>query len=89
MARIKITPEQVRGVSNEFNQASGQSQEMVTRLTSSIQTLSTDWEGMTKERFYNEFTQWQNSMKQFVTLLQGISKQLEQIAGRFETVDQG
>lgn len=87
MTRIKITPEQIRQVASEFKGASNQSQEMVSRLSSTINGISPDWEGMTKERFYNEFQQWQQSMRQFVELLQNIGQQMDAIATRFEQTD--
>lgn len=87
MARIRITPEQVRQVSGQFRQAGQQSQEMVTRLQSTINGMQSEWEGLTKEKFYNEFQQWQTSMKAFVELLGGISHQLDAISTRFEQAD--
>ncbi|MDH7578617.1 MAG: WXG100 family type VII secretion target [Bacillota bacterium] len=87
MVKILITPEQVRQVSAQFKQASQQSQEMVTRLQNQVNSLQPEWAGLTKERFYQEFTQWQATMRQFVDLLNGIGQQLDAIAQKFETVD--
>lgn len=88
MARIRITPEQVRQVGNQFKQASAQSDQMVNQLRNTINSLQGDWEGMTKERFYGEFQQWATSMTQFVQLLNQIGQQLEAIAERFRGLDQ-
>jgi WXG100 family type VII secretion target len=88
VARIKITPDQVMGVAGDFKNASAQSSEMVTRLTGVINNLAPEWEGMSSQRFYQDFQQWQAAMKQFVDLLGGISLQLEQIAHRFREADQ-
>lgn len=87
MARIKITPEQVRQVAQQFAQAASQSQDMVSRLTNSINSMQPEWEGMTSQRFYGDFQQWSAQMKQFTELLNGINQQLVQIADRFSTVD--
>jgi len=89
MARIKITPDQVRQVGNQFKQASQQSNEMVSRLQNTMNSMEPEWEGLTKERFYQEFQQWRTSMNQFVELLNGIGQQLDAIAARFEAADQG
>jgi len=89
MARIKITPDQVRQVGGQFKQASQQSQEMVGRLQSTMNSMEGEWEGLTKERFYQEFQQWRTSMNQFVELLNNIGQQLDAIAARFEAADQG
>ena len=89
MARIRITPDQVRQVGSQFKQASQQSNEMVGRLQSTMSGMEGEWEGLTKERFYQEFQQWRTSMNQFVELLNGIGQQLDSIAARFEAADQG
>jgi WXG100 family type VII secretion target len=88
MARIKVTPEQVRQVASQFKQASGDSQQMVNRLSQTVNGLQPDWEGMTKERFYQDFQQWSTSMRQFVELLNNIGQQLDAIAARFAQADQ-
>ena len=88
MARIKITPDQVRQVGGQFKQASQQSQEMVSRLQNTMNGMEPEWEGLTKERFYQEYEQWRSSMNQFVELLNGIGQQLDAIAARFEAADQ-
>lgn len=88
MAKITITPEQIRQVSSQFSQSSGQSQEMVTRLTNALNTMQPDWQGMTSQRFYSDFQQWSGQMTKFVELLNSISTQMNQIADRFATADQ-
>ncbi len=87
--RIKITPEQVRQVANQFKQASQQSQEIVNRLQATMNNLQPDWEGITQQRFYGEYEQWRTSMNQFIQLLQSIGQQLDAIAERFAAVDRG
>ena len=89
MARIRISPDQVRQVGSQFKQSSQQSQEMVTRLQNTINNIMPEWEGLTQQRFYQDFQQWQTSMTQFVELLNGIGQQLDAIAARFEAADQG
>lgn len=88
MARIKITPEQVRQVAQQFAQSSSQSGEMVSRLTNAINSMQPEWEGMTSQRFYSDFQQWSAQMKQFTELLNSINNQLVQIAERFASADQ-
>lgn len=88
MARIRITPEQVRQVAGQFAQAANQSQEMVTRLTNAVNAMQPEWEGMTSQRFYSDFQQWSTQMTRFVELLNSISTQLNQIADRFAAADQ-
>ncbi len=87
MARIRVSPEQVRQVSSQFKQSSQQSQEIVNRLQNQITGLQGEWEGMSKEKFYGDFQTWQTNMRQFVELLNQISQQLDAIAARFEQAD--
>jgi WXG100 family type VII secretion target len=89
MVRIKVTPEQVRQVSGEFKRAGGDSQQLVARLQQAVNNLQPDWEGMTQQKFYSDFQQWQTSMRNFVELLNSISQQLDAIAARFEAADKG
>lgn len=89
MVRIRITPQQVRTVGGDFHRASQESADMVNKLKTAVDGLGQEWEGMTRERFYAEFAQWQTSMRQFVDLLEGVGKQLDVIADRFETLDRG
>jgi len=88
MARIKVTPEQVRQVASQFAQSASQSEEMVARLTNAINSMQPEWEGMTSQRFYSDFQQWSAQMKQFTELLKSINQQLNQIADRFAAADQ-
>lgn len=87
MARINITPEQVRQSAQQFKQASQQSQEIVNRLQSSVNTLGAEWQGMSKERFYQQFEQWKGSMTQFVQLLNQIGTEMDAIAARLASAD--
>ena len=88
MARIRVTPEQVRQVATQFSQAASQSEDMVGRLTNAVNGMQPEWEGMTSQRFYGDFQQWSAQMRQFIELLKGINTQLNQIADRFAAADQ-
>ena len=88
MARIKVTPEQVRNVATQFGQASQQTQQMISNLSKSVNGMQSEWEGMTSQKFYQEYQQWNQQMSKFIELLNGINKQLNDIATRFAQVDQ-
>jgi WXG100 family type VII secretion target len=89
MANIKISPDQVRQMSNQFKQASEQSRQMLATLNSSVDGAQGQWEGMTQQRFFQEYEQWKASMTQFAQQLDDISNQLNSVATRFETIDTG
>jgi WXG100 family type VII secretion target len=88
MVRIRVTPEQVRQVGSQFKQASSESQAMVNKLQQAMNQLEPEWEGLSRQRFYSEYQNWRNSMNQFVQLLDGVGRQLDDIARKFESVDQ-
>ena len=87
MSRIKIAPEQVRQMANQFRDASQQSQQMFSNLTNTVNGMQGEWEGMTQQRFFQEFEAWKNAMTQFIQLLDSVAQQLEATAARFEEID--
>lgn len=88
MARITITPEEVHQAASKFKNASGQTQEIVSSLQSLMGSMQPQWEGMTSQRFYQDYEQWRTSMTQFVELLSRIGTELDSIADRFAAADQ-
>jgi len=87
MARIKVSPEQVRQVAGQFRQASQQSQEITNNLNRTMSSLQPEWEGLTQQRFYAEYEQWRTAMNQFVQLLNNIGQQLDAVAEKFAATD--
>lgn len=89
MGRIKVTPDQIRQMSAQFKQAGEQSRQMLSTLNTTVDGMQPEWEGMTQQRFFQEYEQWKASMTQFAQQLEDISQQLDTVAARFETVDTG
>lgn len=85
---IRINPQRVRDVSRQFQQTSQQSQEMVTRMRSTVTNLGQEWDGMSEQHFMGDYQKWEKQMTQYVTMLQDISKHLDRIAREFEQLDQ-
>ncbi|WP_036647701.1 WXG100 family type VII secretion target [Paenibacillus pini] len=86
--RILITPEQVDQVANQFKQSGEQSQQIVSTLTQAIHGMEGQWEGMTKQRFFQEFQDANKQMQSFVQILNSISQELTAIATKFRSVDE-
>ncbi|BFH63737.1 MULTISPECIES: WXG100 family type VII secretion target [Paenibacillus] len=86
--RILITPEQVESVANQFKQGGEQSNSIVTGLQQAINGMEGQWEGMTKQRFFQEFQEASKQMQSFVQILNNISQELTAIAQKFRTVDE-
>lgn len=85
--RILVTPAELRNVARQFQQGGDQTEQMTNRLTQALNGMQGQWDGMTKERFFQEFQNASNNMKQFVQMLESISQQLNSIADRFEQLD--
>ena len=89
MSQIRVSPDQVRQMSGQFKQASQDSQQILGNLANSVNNMQGQWEGMTQQKFFQEFEQWKSSMNQFTQLLDSVSHQLDDLATRFETIDAG
>jgi WXG100 family type VII secretion target len=89
MVRILITPEQVDTASQKFAAACEQARTMTSELNSTIEGMSGEWSGMTKEKFFSQFQEAKTAMNHFCELLTAISQDLKRIAERFRAADQG
>lgn len=86
--RITISPEQVDQVAAQFKQSSEESRQIIAGLTHSIQQMEGEWEGMSKERFVQQFQEADKQMKSFMFILENISQELTLISQKFRTIDQ-
>ncbi|WP_339177732.1 WXG100 family type VII secretion target [Paenibacillus sp. FSL R5-0701] len=87
MSTIKVTPEQLHHVSNQVDQARQQLEHIRSELTRQIMFVQMMWMGATQERFYYEFEQSRPILDKALESMVGISKELKEIATRFENVD--
>ncbi|RPK28351.1 WXG100 family type VII secretion target [Paenibacillus xylanexedens] len=87
MNTIKVTPEQLHHVSNQVDQARQQLEHIREDLTRQIMFLQQMWLGVTQERFYYEFEQSRPVLQKALESMVGISKELKDIAMRFENAD--
>ncbi|MFX3646275.1 MAG: WXG100 family type VII secretion target [Paenibacillus sp.] len=87
MSTIKVNPEQLHHVSNQVDQARQQLEHIRSDLTRQIMFVQMMWMGATQERFYYEFEQSRTILDKALESMVGISKELKEIATRFENVD--
>ncbi|OMF06301.1 WXG100 family type VII secretion target [Paenibacillus sp. FSL H7-0942] len=87
MSTIKVTPEQLHHVSNQVDQARQQLEHIRSELTRQIMFVQMMWMGATQERFYYEFEQSRPILDKALESMVGISKELKEIAMRFENAD--
>lgn len=87
MNTIKVTPEQLHHVSNQVDQARQQLEHIREDLTRQIMFLQQMWLGVTQERFYDEFARSRPVLQRALEGMVNTSKELKDIATRFENVD--
>ncbi|TDT51990.1 WXG100 family type VII secretion target [Fonticella tunisiensis] len=88
MADIRVNPDELDRLAGEFQNASQQTQEMVSRLRNAISGVQNTWEGMASKRFFSDYQQWDGQMRRYVELLTSISRDLKNIAENFRRADQ-
>lgn len=87
MTEIKIRPEDLERISNNFNNAAAEAQSQVNRLEGDIKSLDGQWAGSTQEKFRGEFENSKQKMQQYIPILEGISRDLKRIAEKFRSTD--
>lgn len=88
MSQIRVSPDQIRQLSAQFKQSSQQSNQIMSNLQNTLNGMQGEWEGMTQQRFFQEFEQWKAAMTQYCQLLDTIGQQLDTYAARVEQNDQ-
>lgn len=87
MARILVTPEELRQSASLFATNSQQTSEMISTLTSEVHNLSSVWEGASQSAFFESFEALVPTLQQFVEILEGINQQLTAVADTIEETD--
>lgn len=88
MASIKISPDLVRTVAGQFQQKSQDTGTMVQQLQSAVKGMESEWQGLSSQRFFSDYTQWSQQMQKYVQTLADIGNELTRIANTLEQTDQ-
>ncbi|WP_440116486.1 WXG100 family type VII secretion target [Paenibacillus sp. QZ-Y1] len=88
MTQIKVTPEQLETVSGQFAQAHQQLSGFMSTLDSKMSFMRSNWDGMERERFYNDYSTAQGTMKSVLERVLSIQSEMKKIAERFRTTDE-
>jgi WXG100 family type VII secretion target len=78
MSGIRVTPEQLAGLSSRVNSSSSSIEGELRSLGSSLAPLGSDWAGVAQERFQALWAEWQKSAEGLHQALSGISQLLGQ-----------
>jgi len=85
--RIKVTPNQLTGVSNKIRGLVERSNDIKAELEKEMSNLSGEWEGMAKEQFYIRYDEWIQKALIVNQDLEKIAIDMKDIADRFEEKD--
>lgn len=66
MTTIKVSPDHLQVVSKQFSNAKTDIEHMNFQLISQMSFMIANWEGITQQRFYNDFQVAKKSMENFL-----------------------
>lgn len=84
---IKLTPDELRSSANSYNEGHSSIDELLSKLSSTQETIRTNWEGNAFEKFDQQFTDLKPKVQQFSELLEDIYNQLNKVAEIIESTD--
>lgn len=84
---IRVTPEQLSGVSGQLNGGAGSIEATLSQLASQVAPLGSDWAGTGQARFLALWQQWQTSSRQLHQALTDISVLMRQASAAYEAND--
>ena len=87
MSTVTLSTQDLKEAAEEFETASKESQELVSKLAKATEGLKGKWSGAAQQAFYRHHDEWQALMQGQVALLTGISLELRALAERYEQAD--
>lgn len=88
MTQITVAPERLEGVASTFDTKKGETEQIITALRSSMDSLDTEWDGVAQIKFYSQWNEMLPKMTQFTGLLGEIASELRRIAQVFRETDE-
>lgn len=88
MARIKLTPEELRASAQRYTDGAENVNQVLSSLTNEQAIISENWEGSAFQSFEEQFNELSPKIKEFAQLLQDINAQLVKVADIVEQTDQ-
>ena len=87
MAQLRVTPEQLRSRASEYRAQGEQVEEVITKLDSLINTLESEWEGVSASRYIAQYSDLRPSFVSMQQLITDLASALDQEANKFEAAD--
>ena len=88
MTQIVVSPERLESVASTFESKKAETENMISALRSTMDSLDADWDGVAQHKFYNEWNEMLPKMNQFTELLGELSTELRRIAQVFRETDE-
>jgi ESAT-6 family protein len=84
---IRVTPEELAGVSSQLSSGAGSIEATLSQLASQVAPLGSSWAGTGQARFLALWQEWQTSSRQLHQALTDISVLMRQASVAYETND--
>jgi WXG100 family type VII secretion target len=88
MSGIRVTPEQLAGMSSRVAGGAASIEGELQSLASSLAPLGADWAGVAQQRFEGLWAEWQRSARGLHEALTGISQLLSQAGTHYAEAEQ-
>ena len=88
MAGIRVTPEQLQGMSGRVSSGASSIEGELASLASALSPLGGDWAGVAQQRFEALWAEWQRSARGLHEALTGISTLLAQAGAHYAEAEQ-
>jgi WXG100 family type VII secretion target len=85
---IKVTPEQLAGVSSRVSSGAARVDGVLGELASAVAPLGSDWAGVAQVRFQSLWDDWQRNARGLHDALAGISALMSQAGTSYEQAEQ-
>ncbi|MDQ0495839.1 MULTISPECIES: WXG100 family type VII secretion target [Paenibacillus] len=87
MTKIQVSPEQLDRVASQFADAHGTLYNQLNGLDNTMNNLHSQWDGMERNRFYNDYRTAKYTLSSALSKVQSIEIELKSIASRFRNAD--
>lgn len=85
---IRVTPEELFTKAQEYNEASGRVQDLVSTLDGYRNQLEAMWDGQAREAFIAQYDELKPSFQRMGTLLEEVSQQIRSTGQTLQDTDQ-
>jgi WXG100 family type VII secretion target len=87
MAQLRVTPEQLRERATEYRNQSQAMEEITQKLDNLISKLESEWEGVSAERYHEQYADLRPSFVSMTELIADLASQLDKKASDYEAAD--